>query len=696
MPTDPRKSKRKAFWRWLTALLPGRRSTRKKSEKCLPSARAESWKVDIPAQTKIDREDTDSTSTLNESSSRREPETKDMRTTKKAGPERFKHSPLPDGKFMRLLRLLPGDFDDPVKCEIITTEFDVAPAYEPISYCWGTAKWKEEITVDGKPFPITISLYDALRHFRRQMVPRILWADGICINQDSKGERGHQVSFMGQIYNRGEQLLIWLGETPRTVDVAGAVNLMKEFNLYMTSEVERIRTISSGHIWEIIYQIPPIPMEHPLMQAFSAWDAIQQLLERPWFTRLWVIQEVGLAAGATAYCGKHEFVFSQIALFAIFYHHMQKFLGHLTYIEYEKVFHALDSVWSTFGTTKSWLNDGAVLRQVKTFHEELNHGGLLVVLYTGRGYHCTEAVDHIYGLLGHPSARVNDANIIEPDYKRAVSESNRLLAENISIKTQSSRLLCYIQHKDVSIKDDYVPTWVPVWNERHRYNLLEPHPDFDASRTRRSNTDLLIEVKGNQLKVNALILDTVVETSDIISYNHKHAVKTVTKYWELHSSAHKNDARDWDYWEDFLWNMVNSYDHIQFLTSDFIAFAREYMDKKITDIFVADPYFASSLEANPNTNPLRFIHQLHKFSGNRRYFSTEGGIAGVGLKPTSKGDKVAIIFGCPMPIMLRPAKKTGQYKVSGQVHNRPYMFGRVVDDYRAGKLKVMCEQIVLV
>jgi Heterokaryon incompatibility protein (HET) len=120
----------------------------------------------------------------------------------------FKHSPLPQGRWFRLLKLLPGFDQDIVQCELITTAFDNSPPYEAISYAWGDKNTLETIICDGQPLAITLSLAQGLRRFRQTQKPRILWADGICIDQVNEEEKGHQVAFMKNIYEQGSGTLI--------------------------------------------------------------------------------------------------------------------------------------------------------------------------------------------------------------------------------------------------------------------------------------------------------------------------------------------------------------------------------------------------------------------------------------------------------------------------------------------------------
>lgn len=50
-------------------------------------------------------------------------------------------------------------------------------------------------------------------------------------------------------------------------------------------------------------------------QKSHVWPASQKLFQRSWFSRIWVLQEVAVARGATVVCGRHTFslsIFPQI------------------------------------------------------------------------------------------------------------------------------------------------------------------------------------------------------------------------------------------------------------------------------------------------------------------------------------------------------------------------------------------------
>ena len=86
------------------------------------------------------------------------------------------------------------------------------PVYETLSYAWGDPILNNEIVANGRVIKITKHLHTALRHLRKGDEPRVIWADGICINQSDPDERSFQVRMMGDVYQKGTKLQIWLGE----------------------------------------------------------------------------------------------------------------------------------------------------------------------------------------------------------------------------------------------------------------------------------------------------------------------------------------------------------------------------------------------------------------------------------------------------------------------------------------------------
>ena len=134
---------------------------------------------------------------------------------------------LTDEDSIRLISLLPGNFEDDLELALITYEATEAPEYEALSYTWGDASSQKWVSVNGEPLNIRTNLETALRHLRDEDESRTLWVDAVCINQNDVLERSQQVNRMRYIYAGAQHTVIWLGSGDDETDrVFKAVEVM--------------------------------------------------------------------------------------------------------------------------------------------------------------------------------------------------------------------------------------------------------------------------------------------------------------------------------------------------------------------------------------------------------------------------------------------------------------------------------------
>jgi hypothetical protein len=95
---------------------------------------------------------------------------------------------------------------------------------------------------------------------------------------------------MSKIYSQAAGVVIYLGEATENSDLA------VDFIVECDSPTSGTSSLS-------------YPKSESLIQALN------RFFRRPWFTRVWVIQEVTLPGGGTAYCGKKTLGWSAIKNF---------------------------------------------------------------------------------------------------------------------------------------------------------------------------------------------------------------------------------------------------------------------------------------------------------------------------------------------------------------------------------------------
>ncbi|KAK3318730.1 heterokaryon incompatibility protein-domain-containing protein [Apodospora peruviana] len=203
----------------------------------------------------------------------------------------YRYAPFTKRGSTRLLRLMPHqDKQAPIQCQIVLKEpGQTTHLYEALSYTWGSKDNQNPIYIQsessgstgrGHSLLVTANLHAALVHLRDCLLERVLWVDAICINQEDNEEKGHQVQAMARIYVIAACVIVWLGKAADESDEA----------LQVLDEAAENAQEGRQH--------------SPISE--SSQQAIFTLLERPWFQRVWILQEVATARNVVIKCGLSE------------------------------------------------------------------------------------------------------------------------------------------------------------------------------------------------------------------------------------------------------------------------------------------------------------------------------------------------------------------------------------------------------
>ncbi|KAH6710941.1 heterokaryon incompatibility protein-domain-containing protein [Leptodontidium sp. MPI-SDFR-AT-0119] len=191
----------------------------------------------------------------------------------------YRYLPLPSkGEYIRLLCLLPNESEaGPLQCKLHNYSLQTSGLrthrYEALSYVWGNPRETLPIYVGKDRFLVTVNLHAALSRLRDHSFERIICVDAICINQNNSEEQGQQVQLMAKIYSSAHRVIVWLGEKAEDTD---------------------------GALENICFAANEKSTEH------SKKETILNLLQRPWFQRIWVLQEVAAARHVVMMCGLIE------------------------------------------------------------------------------------------------------------------------------------------------------------------------------------------------------------------------------------------------------------------------------------------------------------------------------------------------------------------------------------------------------
>jgi Heterokaryon incompatibility protein (HET) len=217
------------------------------------------------------------------------PSTAESGLSELSADNKYQYSPLSDTDDSRLLHIQPGRKHDKIKCTLSSVSFASKPAYKALSYTWGTDGNTHTIECDGKLLPVRANLYSALQRFREKSQVCTIWVDAICINQENPPERSQQVRNMRRVYASASQAVIWLGDEIETD--SEAFSFINAFEKALKSK--------RGFDWNNPRSFFGL---HGVNYS-TLWKSLGELLQRLWFGRLWIIQEVVVASNARVFCG---------------------------------------------------------------------------------------------------------------------------------------------------------------------------------------------------------------------------------------------------------------------------------------------------------------------------------------------------------------------------------------------------------
>ena len=407
---------------------------------------------------------------------------------------------------IRLLKLEPGSGDDTIRCWIEHVAVGSTYDYTALSYTWGSGIKPDSITINNSyNLNITANLKDALHQFRHETKSRKLWIDAVCIDQKNIAERNAHLSRMRDIYAQASHVEVWLGKADDTDH--RALSLIQQVG-QLISDPEYF--LSKGGIvkhradFENVFDNCPSEVV----------KALNGLFKRPWWTRVWVVQELSIAdqSAAKVTCGNTtvswlDFLLSAYAIEACW--------GILN-----------DLLWSSYpDDALDGFNNGIRMAQCRHVQKSQPRHHLLELLHQHRDCEATDPRDHVYGLLGL-SGDAHDIGV-EPDYNKPVQEIYKDLAIRHIRTTKSLDMICAARGERNLVD---LPSWVPDWSSdqvipgiciNERYCGGDTFPDSPSSHVQKykaSNTlcaNISLSSEATELTTKALKVGKVVEMSPV-------------------------------------------------------------------------------------------------------------------------------------------------------------------------------------
>lgn len=505
------------------------------------------------------------------------------------------------------------------------------PHYETLSYVWGPDSKSAAVKVDrpGNDGParlaVTETLLTALRYLRRGVRKRNLWIDALCLNQADKLELSQQVPRMGEIYHLAYNGTAWLGVQGNGSEVA--LKTLRHLGEQVVAEGESGLLFASPDTDKKTNTWFDPDVSLPFDEA--TWESVAALLRRPWFTRLWVVQEIH--PGAVLQCG-HDTI--PIAAFA-----------EAQYCLYCKT-HLPPGLRSQMTQVDGTLSRFWVM-------------ALPRLLYRAAAFKtCADPRDKIYGLLG--LAPTKFAHGIEVDYREGNTAADVFRMAVLSHAKVTERLEHF--HNCFETDERAIPegpSWVPDWVSACPGETYIPS-QFVAT-TSRAHIRYSDETPG-KLEALGIRFGKVVSTTVPLPKGLARAEKI------QHIRKWQPDDMDTEIYGPTGEPMRKAYaitlicNGLREREPDWIvSFTEDWAQQDFDEALFGDKATDSS-----SSEERQDVSDALQCCTERLFFTTVDGHIGLGPATTREGDVLAVILGTPNAVILRPDSMESGFRVVGE------------------------------
>ena len=331
----------------------------------------------------------------------------------------------------------------PLLCTLQPVSLTHDPKYEALSYTWGSPGKICEVLLNGKSFSVQENAEAALRRLRRTDESRTVWIDAICINQTDQAEKEGQLVLMREIYEQAEQVCVWLGEP-----TMGTTFAVKDLNSWLGGQVTATfrDSVANNYLAHLIG--PSTPLRNPTNGHAWQWasqldvevDAgdLRDLLSRPWWTRVWTVQEAVVARKLVMMVGADTFEWE----------HIERSLKRMRTAGVLTRGGGASQVFDVVVNPEADSAQDETYRMMSRLRYLWQHGktnvSIYQLLYEFRHLQCTDARDRVFGCLG--LAMADGQNLgIRPNYSSSTTEVFMNSALSITKETKSLRLFHYVR-----------------------------------------------------------------------------------------------------------------------------------------------------------------------------------------------------------------------------------------------------------
>ena len=604
------------------------------------------------------------------------------------------------------------------------------PKFNTLSYVWGEKHFSHTVIINGYPFAILNALrpiLDAICN-DENLSASWWWIDCICINQKAdklaRLERSAQVHMMKKIYEVSETTIGWLGQGKEEgEDGIKFLKVLFRNNKRLQSEKDRDEKRLGDEL------------SNP-----DDWVALEKLLLRPWWTRVWTLQEYIVAHKFMFYCGKESIDREKLNVATVSMHLCMKIKENLI---------------SGRAFEATWIRR----RLLNWYRKRLPMHLIGLMAYIG-DYRATDPRDRVYSVLG----LAEDRDLADPPrYQDQVIEVYVDLVKAFIQRYDSLDIICLADRYNRNARrpphQPSMPSWVPDWRivtvpwvvpamvcqsaGQHIGNFrplpLRGAPDFYTAgrivgpanavisedlriltcrgimvdnvdgigglkvvhRDREGNEDDWDEIHDYIASTSSVNAPSGDNSSLEIKTDPQHLAKLMEQVGQCILLNRKDRYLGDKSPPGYLFNEFQALCHYSLKTPGLVYplfldwFQRNkslciqgYSLAELSERF-GEQEESSKINLNDLSKQTSFVSRFKDTTEwmQRRLMTTKDGKIGMVPGRTQKEDQIWVLFGCSIPLVLRKCKAEGSYEVVGECYLHGYMNGEIIKELQDGKVK---------
>ncbi|KAG4436671.1 hypothetical protein IFR05_007850 [Cadophora sp. M221] len=560
---------------------------------------------------------------------------------------KYKYQPLEENQ-IRVLHIFRPAGSKFLHCEFTTKTINsLKGGYVAISYVWGVDKTirSKVICEDGRALDLGASAAAILEAVADMDTMPLIWIDTLCIDQSNTGEKESQIPMMTEVYRSASKVVAWLGHP--TVDSHLVVPFLNMLSGAFESQISRKQQMTM----DSLQYLPGCQVE-----CSPEWTALRNFLRRPWFRRMWILQEAASATTLILRFGNETLEWDTLA----------NVLSNMRFWCFLRMLEIREENVEDLGILPHGYRNTLTVLYFKVGEDDSSRT-LHNLLISGWGLSAFDARDKIYAVLG----LVSDDR--EKEFKANYGTDYTAEKAYFDVATHilsTSKSLDVLHTAGIGNRGSIdsssliLPSWVTDWNHSSGVTTFGSYSGLIACAGGTLPIQFHTETESKLCTIRGITIDEVctVRTGlprpplfedDVAMKNHARVrLRWLNAHSELADSLSPYPTGELT--QDVLWRTLIANTGVSNLPAG-EEYAHYFLCYKTALKYlsgIATQWEKEIVEANDPAVDM-FASALTGVSSGRTLFATKKGYLGLGSSAMELGDVVAVFAGGRTPFVLR-------------------------------------------